>query len=215
MKNHVIKIAMALAALTGLSAPAISQERHQQPRNGHARVVPHVDQRIRNERAVPPIGYAAAALPRSSIHIAHGGSHYFFDGGVWFRPYGGRYLVIAPPIGIVVPMLPPGFFTLDINGLPYYYANGTYYVMQPEGGYAVVAPPSGVATALPVPVETLPSPLPALVIQPRNGQSNAQREADQLACNGLAESQLGARADASIYQRSFAICMNGLGYTVR
>jgi hypothetical protein len=214
MNINVAKIAVFLAVLTCLSAPAVSQERHQQ-RNAHAREAPHVDARGRNDRGFPPLGYAATALPRGSIHIAHGGGHYFFDGGVWFRPYAGRYLVIAPPIGIVVPMLPPGFFTLDINGMPYYYANGTYYMMQPEGGYTVVAPPSGMSAAPSVPFETMPSPLSSLVIQPRNGQSNAQSEADQQACNGLAATQPGAATDATIYQRSFAVCMNGLGYTVR
>jgi hypothetical protein len=211
MKNHVVKIAIILAALTGLSLPAISQERQQ--RGVHAREAPHVDQRARNVRAVPPIGYAATGLPRGSIHIAHGGSHYFFDGGVWFRPYGGRYMVIAPPLGIVVPLLPPDYFTLDVNGMPYYYANGTYYATQPGGGYSVVAAPPGVA----VPVQVGPNvgSLAALVVEARNGQSQAQREADQQACNGLAATQPGAAADATLYQRSFAVCMNGLGYTVR
>ena len=218
MKQNVARIAFALVLLIGLSAAAISQDRrvHPQQRNGQPRETPRLDQRYRNDRGFPPPGQAISALPRGSIRIAHGGGRYFFNAGVWFRPIGGSYLVIAPPIGIYVPVLPPGFVVFQIDGSPsYYYANGTYYAMSADGGYTVVAPPSGMVATPPVLVEPLPGEFPTLVIEPRNGQSYAQTETDQQACNRLASAEPGAATVATIYQHAFLACMDVRGYTVR
>ena len=52
-----------------------------------------------------------------------------------------------------------------------------------------------------------------VVIQGRNGQSAAQTEADQRECNRWSNSQPGA-AGPEDFQRSFAACMDGFGYSV-
>jgi len=217
MKNNGARISIVLSLLASFSAAAISQERrdHQQQRNDHPRETPRLDQRSRNDRGFPPLGHTAGALPRGRIPIAHGGGRYFFNGGVWFRPIGGSYLVIAPPIGIFAPVLPPSFVTLQIDGTSYYYANGIYYAMRPEGGYSVVAPPSGRVATPSALVEPMTSAFPALVIEPRNAQSYAQTEADQQACNSLAATHPGAENDSGIYLRAFVACMDVRGYTVR
>jgi hypothetical protein len=47
-----------------------------------------------------------------------------------------------------LPVLPPGFLTLNIGGAPYYYSGGIYY--QPaEGGFQEVYPPVGAALPQP------------------------------------------------------------------
>jgi len=47
-----------------------------------------------------------------------------------------------------IPILPPGFLTLNIGGAPYYYSGGIYY--QPaEGGFQEVYPPVGAALSQP------------------------------------------------------------------
>ena len=52
-------------------------------------------------------------------------------------------LSFAPPVGLVVAVLPPYYSTVWIGSSPYYYANDVYYVWQPEqNGYVVVDPPA-------------------------------------------------------------------------
>ncbi len=120
--------------------------------------------------------------------------------------------MVVPPIGIAVPLLPPAYVTLWIGGAPYYYANGVYYATAP-GGYAVVAPPPGADTVQPAPAAAPVPPDP--IIYPRNGQSAQQTEADRQACNRWAATQPGAVADAQVFQRAVAACMDGRGYTLR
>lgn len=167
-----------------------------------------LDDRYRHDHYYPAPGFALRALPSGSFGVARGGVNWFYHGGVWFRPNGGRYVVGVPPVGIVVPFLPPAYVTLWVSGAPYYYANGVYYSAAP-GGYAVVAPPAEVAI-----VQTEPQP-PSFVIYPRMGQAPAQTEADRIACNQWAGMQPGANTDPYLFQRAFEACMDGRGYTVR
>ena len=51
------------------------------------------------------------------------------NGGNWYRWRGGAWVVSAAPVGLFyVPWLPPYFTTVWWNGIPYYYANDTYYI---------------------------------------------------------------------------------------
>jgi len=71
---------------------------------------------------------------------AFGRDRFWFNSGVWYRPYGGGYRVVLPPFGAVVPLLPPDYVTVRLGGLPYFYANGVYYAAYDAGpGYVVVA----------------------------------------------------------------------------
>jgi hypothetical protein len=215
---HTIRlVAATLTAFACLSGSAVAQER--QAARGHPSAAAHaphlqLDQRYHHDHYYPPRGYVTPVLPGGSVSIGFRGDHFFFHGGVWFRPVGGRFTVIVPPIGIVVPLLPPAYATLWIGGAPYYYANGVYYAPAPEG-YAVVAPPPGADTVQPVPPLPPPKPLPDPIIYPRNGQSAAQTEADRQECNRWATTQPNAMADAEVFQRAVAACMDGRGYTVR
>ena len=121
-------------------------------------------------------------------------------------------MVVLPPMGITVPMLPPAYATLWIAGAPYYDANGVYYAAAPGQGYAVVASAQGVDAVQPV---LAPKPLPQPIVYPRNGQSAAQTESDQQECNRWATTQAGAMADASVFQRAVSACLDGRGYTLR
>jgi hypothetical protein len=66
---------------------------------------------------------------------------FLFCEGLFYRYSPAGYVVVQPPIGAMVPMLPPGYTTVFINGMPYYYYGYTYYTMAP-GGYVVAAPPA-------------------------------------------------------------------------
>ncbi len=173
------------------------------------------DRRYHHDHYYPSRGFVYATLPVGALSVTFGGGSYFYQGGVWFRPYGPRYMVVTPPLGVFVPVLPPDYATVWIGGAPYYYANGVYYNVAPGQGYVVVAPPPGAdaVQAAPAPAPAPASPDP--IIYPRNNQSAAQTESDRRDCNGWATTQPGAMADAKVFQRATEACMDGRGYTVR
>ncbi|MBS0448765.1 MAG: hypothetical protein JSR59_22815 [Proteobacteria bacterium] len=193
----------------------------------------HFDAQYHHDHYYPSHGAVFPRVPDHSVRIDHHGDPYYFHGGVWFHRRGGSYAVVAPPLGIVVPLLPPGYTTVWIGGTDYFYANGTYYLPDGSAGYTVVAPPPGsppvaaddadgmeddsavASPVLPAPVPPAAATPPAPVVYPRNGQSAAQTEADRRACDQWAATQPGATADASIFQRAEAACLDGRGYTVR
>ena len=215
-------------ALSTLGATAQAQDRHDRGPRGQRGGPPGVffDQRHHHDHFYPSRGYVVGALPVGAVAVSFGGLPYHFHGGVWFSPRGGRFAVVLPPVGIVVPLLPPAYVALWIGGGRYFYANGVYYAPAP-GGYAVVAPPPNIdaASASPPPSAAaqaspglpLPSnkPPPEPVIYPRTGQSPTQTEADRQECNRWATTVPAALADAEVFQRAIAACMDGRGYTVR
>jgi hypothetical protein len=75
---------------------------------------------------------------------------------VWFERVGPNYVVVRPPPGILVPVLPPASTTVWVAGTPYYYANDIYYAAAP-GGYMVANPPMA-ADAGPPPGAPLGAP---------------------------------------------------------
>ncbi len=77
------------------------------------------------------------------MRIGWRGGDFWYHGGVWFRPEGGRFVVAAPPFGVVVPVLPADVATVTLASGQYYYANGVYYAPTAGEGYRVVAPPPG------------------------------------------------------------------------
>ncbi|MBB2487878.1 hypothetical protein H5407_21805 [Mitsuaria sp. WAJ17] len=148
---------------------------------------------------------------RGAVHHHADPNH--FHGGIWYRPCGPRLRVVLPPVGIVVPLLPSAYVALRIGGAPFFYANGVYYQGAP-GGYVVVSPPAEAAQA--VPALPPPPPLePEPTIDPRNGQSAQQTEADRQECNRWATSQPSALNDAGVFNRAVEACMDGRGYSRR
>lgn len=103
-----------------------------------------------------------------------------------------------------------GFVTLTIGAGPLYWGGPVYYPAMPPP-YVPARPPP-VAYAKPAPVEVLP---PAQVAYPRNAQGPQQTEADWRECSRWATTQPSAMADAGVFQRSVASCMDAHGYSVR
>ncbi len=69
-----------------------------------------------------------------------------YSEGMFYRYTPAGYIVVTPPVGAVVPALPPGYTMIYESGVPYYYYGYTYYAPAPNG-FAVVASP--VAPAAP------------------------------------------------------------------
>jgi hypothetical protein len=151
------------------------------------------------------------------------GSPYYFNGGVWYAPGGPGFVVVRPPIGLTIAVLPPYYSTLWFGGIPYYYADNVYYTAGP-GGYVVVDPPAN-ADAPGDPPSPLPPGQSDLIAYPKNGQEQAQQAADDYECHGWAKSQSGfdpsqstggdaggARAN---YYRAKSACLQARGYEVK
>ncbi len=61
----------------------------------------------------PLRGYSTYHLPHGYYSARYYGSPYYYHGGSWYRPYGPRYVVVAPPIGIGISVLPPYYSTVE------------------------------------------------------------------------------------------------------
>ncbi len=178
------------------------------------------DSRHRHDRYYPSRGHAIKALPHGHRVVFHGRDRFFFHGGVWYRPSGPRFIVVAPPVGLFLPILPPYYTTVWVGGAPYYYANDVYYAHRGDG-YVVVDPPQS-------DVSEAPPPADQLFIYPRLGQTEQQQADDRYDCHRWAVGQTGfdptqppgapeaQRADKRAdYQRAMSACLDGRGYTVK
>jgi hypothetical protein len=235
-RNRYIPLGLILALLTGLLLFGLAQSAQARergsggdreihgdrgpgdrgPRQGEFR-----DSRYHHDRTYPARGYVTGALPRDHRVVVHGRSRFYFSGGVWYRPQGARFVVVAPPFGLFVPFLPPYYATIWVGGIPYYYANDVYYAHR-GNGYVVVEPPKSE-------VSETPPPADQMFIYPRLGQSSKQQADDRYECHRWAVGQTGfdpiqqpggipegqkaeKRAD---YQRALSACLDGRGYTVK
>jgi hypothetical protein len=219
-------IASLLLGVSMLASIASADPRDDRDNKGHDRQREAVlDHRYNHDHYYPARGYAINRLPPGYNSARYHGSNYYFHGGVWYRPYGPRFVVVAPPIGIGIGALPPFYTTVWFGGIPYYYADNAYYVWRPQQRvYEVTEPPGGQASAT-----TAAPNSQDLFIYPKNGQSDAQQATDRYDCHSWARQQTGfdptqpsggvdeaqtagKRAD---YQRAETACLEARGYTVK
>jgi len=226
-----------------VTSPALAERGHGFDRDRYYSPHWELDVRHSHDHFYPARGYVVPALPPGYVDLIYSKQHYFFRSGVWFRAQGSGFIVVQPPLGIRLRILPPSYSTIWIGGVPYYYANGIYYAAVPNTPeYVVVAPPPGYETAAPQPApapplalplpavpspqaQTLPAPSTpqAMFVYPRQGQSQSQITSDRSECNNWAIGQTGydpAQAGtegaqrAGDFQRAVRTCLEGKGYTV-
>ena len=171
----------------------------------------------------PAPGRAFDGPPRGATAIPYRTGPYYYHQGSWYHQNGAHFIVVTPPIGVVVPFLPPYYSTFWIGGFPYFYANDVYYTWQPQAqGYVVTQPP---------PTETVSVATPAseLFVYPMRGQSDTQESTDRYECHAWSVNETGfdpvkpqGGVDESSwahkredYQRALAACLSARGYSVR
>jgi hypothetical protein len=182
-----------------------------------------VDHRHGHERAYVDHGVVIETMPHDAVVVHQGPNRYWFHGGVWYRPEGAHFVVIAPPVGVFVPVLPPFYTTLMLGGVAYYYANDAYYVWRAqEHQYEVVEPPKDVESAT-----VTPPPAQNVFVYPNKGQSADQQAKDRYECHRWAVDQTGfdpttatgdsdsTSAKRGDYQRATSACLEARDYTVR
>jgi hypothetical protein len=78
---------------------------------------------------------------QSHREFIHGRDHFWFEGGRFYRrSFWGGLVLVAPPIGLIVDILPSGYSTIIVDGNTYYYYEDVYYTNGPSG-YIVVERP--------------------------------------------------------------------------
>jgi hypothetical protein len=182
------------------------------------------DNRYQHGHYYPQRGLSFNMLPPGGVSVSYRGSPFIFHGGAWYRPYGSRFVVVAPPLGIGINLLPPYYTTLWFGGIPYYYADNTYYSWRPERRqYVVTTPPDGVGSSTAAPTRN-----PDLFAYPKNGQTEAQQATDRFECHKWANGQTGfdptqplggvpageVAAKRVDYQHAEQACLESRGYTV-
>ena len=235
MKNLLLKSAVLLISLVALFSSTIYADKGgygRHDKGGHpdhsrgASPPPgfRMDKRYDHNRYYPPPDYRVKVLP-DRRHIIHFHNRdYFFISGVWYLSSGTGFVVVRPPLGVIVPILPPFYTTIWIGGIPYYYANDIYYVWRSDlNGYEVTSPP--VKEGEPPPSYVADQ----LYVYPKEGQSEQQQADDRYACHRWGVEQTGydptqpptnlsvselnrKRAD---YNRAMKACLEGKGYSVR
>ncbi len=68
------------------------------------------------------------------------GLMFLYRNGFFYRHTPTGYVVVPPPVGVVLPALPPGCSAVVVNGVPYYSCGTTYYSTAPNG-YVVTSAP--------------------------------------------------------------------------
>jgi hypothetical protein len=184
-----------------------------------------LDSRYNHGRYYPRAGSVRPFLPDGYRPYYRGGDRYYFSGGIWYAPRGPGFVVVRPPPGLVISVLPPYYSTVWLGGVPYYYADDVYYTWQPEqNGYAVVDPPENADSPSPPPSDSAQGDL---IIYPKNGQTKDQQAADQFECHNWAKGQTGfdptlveggassgADGARNNYDRAMSACLQGRGYQV-
>ncbi len=81
-------------------------------------------------------------LPGKTVVLKHHQSIVHFNAGRFFHYDDGRYIWVAPPLGIHLKTLPFGHIHFFIGQDPYYYYQGVYYTQdETEEEYEVVEAP--------------------------------------------------------------------------
>jgi len=186
----------------------------------------HFDSRFSHNRSYLDRGYRLHEVPHAGYAIDHDRHHYWYDRGEWYRREGADWVVVGAPVGAFVSVLPPFFTTVTLGGVPYFYANDTYYTWSGDRQeYEVAAPPEGADSAS----TAQPGPDGQLFVYPKSGASYAQQASDRYQCDVSAVDQTGfdpteanggvsadaAPAKRADYFRAEAACLEARGYGVR
>ena len=85
---------------------------------------------------VPKRGTVVVKIHHPKV-VVHRGVNFYYARGVWYKPYGRRYVVCRAPIGVRVRYIPRGYQVVRVNGTKYYTYNGIWYTKK-RGYYTVV-----------------------------------------------------------------------------
>jgi hypothetical protein len=97
---------------------------------------------IRHERTRTVVRHVVHRLPSRHAVIVHGRDRYHYHGGRFYRPWNSGFVLVRPPVGLIVLNLPLGSRTVISAGITYHVYNDIHY-RRVSGGYRVVEPLRG------------------------------------------------------------------------
>jgi hypothetical protein len=229
MNRKITTVGTVLSLIVLALASAGTQAQPYRDRVGSPRGGEHYDARFSHNHYYANRGVVVSSVPVGGAWVtARAGGRFYYSGGVWYAARGPGFVVVGPPLGVFVPVLPPYYTTVWVGGLPYYYANDTYYEWRGDpSGYEVVDPPGAAGDQ--AAATTQPPPSDDLYIYPQSGQTDEQQSNDKYECHKWASSQAGfdptqslggvspdqAASKRADYQRAMRACLEGRGYSVR
>lgn len=212
---------LALAALVATSSAIARDDDRRFPAEHQ-----HYDTRFAHNHAYYDRGYVVHERPVVGYAVNYGRYNYWYDRGQWYRRNRVNWVVVGAPVGAFVTVLPPFYSTVWFSGVPYYYANDTYYLWRDtRHEYEVVDAPDGIESS-----GTTQAPASdEIFIYPKNGQSSEQQARDRYECHRYAVDQTGydptqtsggvprdvAASKRADYFRADTACLDGRGYSVR
>jgi hypothetical protein len=98
----------------------------------------HDDHRFYRWHDHPQYGLHLHFLPEGFITVRVGWHRFFYYDGLYYTFVGGEYVLVSPPVGAYVSVIPPDFQPVIINGRTYYTDHGVYYILTRHHGYKVV-----------------------------------------------------------------------------
>jgi hypothetical protein len=162
----------------------------------------------------------------------YGGYRGYYGGYGWRGGWGWGCCGVG--LGWYLPVLPLGYATYWWGGVPYYYANNSYYTWDGGAGqYEAVEPPEGLTTTPTAGSTPAAGNRPAgtwtdLYAYPKGGQSMEQQTKDRDECHKWAVAQTGfdptqppstdareAAVKREGYLRAEAACLEGRNYSVK
>ena len=103
-------------------------------------------------------GHVIRTIPKVAMTLTLGSLLFYYSDGIYYRHHDRGYVVIVPPTGLIVPVLPLGYTVFQLRGRTYYYYANVYYVWDIDHrAYRVVEVPEAYETYRPGDiVDTLP-----------------------------------------------------------
>lgn len=146
MRWLVLSMSAVLALCLGASCALAQSGQWGQAEDQILPYQTHIDRRHGHDHSYPDRGAVVRGVPQGAMTVNYAGIAFRFAGGVWYQRQGPAYIVVAPPIGVVVPRLPAFATSFDSAGKSYLYANDVFYSPRPDlGGYEVVNDPEDLA----------------------------------------------------------------------
>ena len=215
-KWRYLIVGLLLITLTGVAEAR--QDGHS--RNRHYRH-DHGYDHHRPYRKYPAIGHRVSLLPAAYLALTFAGLNYYYNSGTYYQRAGHEYVVVRPPSGIAVNVLPAGYHSIYHGRHRYYSANDVFYRWDDfHRTYVVVDAPTPLAT----PASTLTS-VTEQYVYPKQGQNRNQTSRDRYECYLWAADQTGVEPaqvndadsvnDMENYQRANSACLQARGYSVR
>ncbi len=146
MRALVISVSVLCAACLGATCAIAQTGQWGQAEDQIPPYRTHTDRRHGSDHVYPDRGSVVRDVPHGAVAVNYAGFTFRFADGVWYQRLGPAYIVVAPPIGLVVPQLPSFTTPFKSAGQTYLYADDAFYRPRPDlGGYEVVNDPQDLA----------------------------------------------------------------------